>query len=312
MARAADIRSAVLRHAPTPLLRALRRAQRARARARYRVRSRLRPVAVSREEVVAALRAAGLSQGDGVFIQSAMSPFGQIAGGPATVLDALGEVVGPDAPVAMPAFPFRGSVLEHLRDEPRFSVRSTPSAMGAVTERFRALEGTARSLHPTHSVCARGDGAESLVAGHELAPTPFGTGTPFAAMLERGFHQVWFGTDVHAFTLYHTFECLLGDRFPIEVFLPERFAVPCEDAAGREIVVETLVHDPDVAGYRIRSRGRQEVKRELLASGTMQAVPLGASEVLACRIPAMFDILDRLLARGVTIYDIEIDGRDRD
>jgi aminoglycoside 3-N-acetyltransferase len=306
---AADIRGAVLRHAPTPVLRALRRLQRTRSRLRYRVRSRMSPVDVSRGEIVAALREAGLSSGDGVFLQSALSPFGRIEGGAPTVLDALDEVIGEDAPLALPAFPFRASVLEYLRDDPCFRLRSTPSAMGAVSELFRTSPGTLRSLHPTHSVCARGRGAETLVEGHETAATPFGAGTPYARMLERDMFQVWFGTDVHAFTLYHTFECLLGERFPIDVFLDERFAVRCEDGAGRPLVVETLVHDPEVASHRIRSQARQQIRRELIERGVLRAVPLGASELLMCRIPAMFDVLDRLLADGLTIYDIDLGTR---
>jgi aminoglycoside 3-N-acetyltransferase len=299
-------RGVMLRNAPTGLLRAARRTQRARKRMRYRVDRRLRPVVVDRDQVAAALRDAGLARGDGVFLQSAMSPFGEIAGGPDAVLGALADVVGDEALVAMPAFPFKGSVLEYLREDPLFSVRSTPSAMGAISERFRRLPGAVRSLHPTHSVSARGPDAELLVEGHELAPTPFGAGTPYPRMMEREMWQVWFGTDVHAFTMYHAFECLLGDRFPIEVFLDRRFAVRCENAEGRRLTVETLVHDPDVASHRIRSRGRQEIRRELLDAGVMRAVPLGRSEVLACRIPPMFEVLDRLLKRGLTIYDIPI------
>ena len=206
----------------------------------------------------------------------------------------------------MPAFPFKGSVLEYLRDDPLFSLNSTPSAMGAVSERFRQLPGAVRSLHPTHSIAARGPDAEWLVEGHELAATPFGAGSPFPRMMELRMQQVWFGTDVHAFTLYHAFECLLGDRFPIDVFLDRRFPVRCEDGEGKRLIVETLIHDPEVASHRIRSQGRQEVRRELLDAGVMRAVPLGRSEVLVCRIPAMFEVLDRLLQRGLTIYDIPI------
>lgn len=304
-------RSTILRNAPTSMLRAVRRLQRARARTRYRVDRRLRPVLVDRTQINRALREAGLSRGDGVFFQSAMSPFGEIEGGADTVLGALGDVVGEEALIAMPAFPFTGSMLEYLRADPLFSLRSTPSAMGAVSERFRRLPHTVRSLHPTHSVCAHGPDAELLVEGHEAAPTPFGTGTPYPRMMERGMQQVWFGTDVHAFTLYHTFECLLGDRFPIDVFLDGKFAVRCEDGEGRRRIVETLVHDPKVASHRIRSRARQEVRRELLAAGVMGAAPLGRSEVLVCRIPAMLECLDRLLQRGLTIYDISIDRAER-
>jgi aminoglycoside 3-N-acetyltransferase len=304
-------RGVVLRNAPTSILRGVRRLQRTRARMRYRTDRRRHPVVVSRAEIAAALRQAGLTRGDGAFFQSAMSPFGEIEGGADTVLGALGDVVGDDALVAMPAFPFSGSVLEYLRADPLFSLRSTPSAMGAVSERFRRLPETARSLHPTHSVCARGPEADQLVAGHELATTPFGAGSPYPRMIERGMQQVWFGTDVHAFTLYHTFECLLGDRFPIDVFLDRPFQVRCEDGDGHARIVETLVHDPEVASRRIRSRARQEVRRELLAAGVMRAAPLGRSEVLVCRIPAMFEVLDRLLQRGLTIYDISTDRADQ-
>jgi aminoglycoside 3-N-acetyltransferase len=305
-------RGVVLRNAPTPVLRGVRRLQRTRARMRYRADRRLRPVVVTREDIARALRQAGLSRGDDVFFQSAMSPFGEIEGGADTVLGALGDVVGDEALVAMPAFPFSGSVLEYLRADPLFSVSSTPSAMGAVSERFRRLPGTVRSLHPTHSVCARGPEAELLVEGHELAPTPFGAGSPYPRMMERGMQQVWFGTDVHAFTLYHTFECLLGERFPIDVFLDRPFSVRCEDGDGRPRIVDTLVHDPEVASRRIRSRARQEVRRELMAAGVLQAAPLGRSEALVCRIPAMFEVLDRLLLeRGLTIYDISTDPADQ-
>lgn len=295
-----------MNRAPVGVLRRLRGLQRSRARVRHRVRSRLRPEeGVRSADLAAALRKAGLSAGDGVFFQASMSPFGQIAGGPTAVLEALDEVLGPDALIAMPAFPFSGSVLEYLRGNPCFRLRTTPSAMGAVSELFRKQSGTARSLHPTHSVCARGPGSDALLAGHELVVDPFGPDTPLARMVDRKLHQVWFGTDIHAFTMYHVFEGLVGDRFPIDVFLDDPVAVRCEDAAGRELTVHTLVHDPKVAGYRIRSDARQEVRRELLAEGVVRAVPLGASEILVGELSAIFTSLHRLLERGLTIYDIE-------
>ena len=72
-----------------------------------------------------------------------------------------------------------GPAIEHLASDPVFDVRSTPSRMGAISEAFRQAPGTLRSLHPTHSTCVRGPGADAIVAGHESAPAPFGDGTPF-------------------------------------------------------------------------------------------------------------------------------------
>jgi aminoglycoside 3-N-acetyltransferase len=183
--------------------------------------------------------------------------------------------------------------------------------MGAVSERFRLLPGTCRSLHPTHSICARGPGAAELVAGHEHATTPFGEGTPFARLVERGAYQVWFGTDVHAFTMYHAFECLLGARFPIQVFLHRAMPARCVDAEGREQVVETLVHDPAVARRRIRSHARQVVRAGLLDTRVMRSVQLGPGEILIARMPEMFDVLGQFLRDGLTIYDIDVQATPR-
>jgi aminoglycoside 3-N-acetyltransferase len=300
------LRSAAVRSSPRPLVRFLRRLNRRRARLRYGIAQRLRPVEVSGREVADALREGGLKQGDGVFFQAAMSSFGRIDGGADAVLRALEDVLGPGALVAMPAFPFQGGAAEHLDGDPVFDVRVTPSAMGAVSERFRQLPGTVRSLHPTHSVCARGPGADSLIADHDRAATPFGHGTPFARMVERGMWQVWFGTDVHAFTIYHTFECFLGERFPIRVFRDEPVSARCVDLTGTERIVDTLVHDPAISRYRVRSESRWEVRRELLSSGVMRSMRLGKGEILMARMPEMLEALQRLLGRGVTIYDIEL------
>jgi aminoglycoside 3-N-acetyltransferase len=153
-------------------------------------------------------------------------------------------------------------------------------------------------------VCARGPGADELVAGHADAPTPFGEGTPFARMVERGMHQVWLGTGLRTFTLYHAFECLRGDDFPFRVFAPEPVPARCIDADGRERVVPTLVHDP-VLGAR-KDQTRERMREHLLAAGVLRTTTLGRGEVMAARLPELFAELDVMLDRGITIYEVEV------
>lgn len=289
---------------PDPVRVSLRGIRRRARRARFHARERVAPVSIGRDDIAAALRAGGLREGDGVFVHSAMSRFGQIEGGPATVVAAFEQVLGPDGLIAMPAFPLTGSSGEYLAGDPLFDLRATPSRMGAITEHFRLLPGTERSLHVTHSVCARGPGAAELVAGHDAAATPFGAGTPFARMVERGMHQVWFGTGIRTFTLYHTFECLEGDRFPFRVFAPEPVPARCVDADGRERTVSTLVHDPAVGRHKHPTR--DAMHRHLLETGAMRSVALGRGEILLARMPELFDELGTLLGRGVTIYDLAV------
>jgi aminoglycoside 3-N-acetyltransferase len=264
------------------------------------MRERVSPVTLRRDDVAGALRAAGLRAGDGVFVHTAMSKFGQIEGGPATILGALEDVLGERGLIAMPAFPMTTGTAEHLAADPLFDVRETPTRMGALPEHFRRLDGVRRSLHPTHSVCARGPGADELVAGHADAPTPFGEGTPYARMIARGMHQLWLGTGIRTFTMYHAFECLQGDAFPFRVFAAEPVPARCVDEHGRERIVHTLVHDPELGARKDRSR--EAMREHLLSSGVMREAGLGRGEVLAARLPELIDELALLQARGVTLY----------
>lgn len=285
---------------PASAVAPLRRAKKEARRARYRVRRRFRPVSVSTADFVRALRDVGVQEGDGVFAHLSMSAFGEVGGGPEAVLDALDEAVGPEGTVAMPAFPLVGGMDEYLASDPLFDVRETPSRMGAVTETFRRRPGVRRSLHPTHSVAARGPAAEELVRGHELADTPFGAGTPFEAMIERDFVQVWLGTGIRIFTLYHSFECLREGGFPIDVFAPERAPARCVDESGRELVVPTLVHDPVVSGQK--DNRREQMLEHLVGAGVVRRSPVGRGEILGARMGPLLDELEVLLRRGVTIY----------
>ena len=146
------LESAVRRHAPAAVRPALRRGKRAVHRTRYRVR-RLVGASVDRSELAAGLETAGLSRGEAVFIHSALSGLGHVEGGPAAVVGAFEDVLGPDGLVAMPAFPLVGGSAEYLSTDP-VDVRSTPSRMGAVTEHFRRLPGRP-AKPPPHSLRVR-------------------------------------------------------------------------------------------------------------------------------------------------------------
>jgi aminoglycoside 3-N-acetyltransferase len=293
----------LLRRLPQPLLDRMLAARKRYRSARYRARERLRPVRLGRAEIETALRAAGLGEADAVFVQAGMSSFGTIEGGPGAVIDALDAVLGADGLIAMPAFPLGRPAIEQLREQPVFDLRDTPSRMGAVSELFRTSAGTLRSLHPTHSMCARGPGAAAIVSGHELAETPFGAGTPFEKLIERGATQVFFGSGVRAITMYHAWECLREPRYPIDVFWPQRIDARCIDAEGGEHVVSTLVHDPRVFPGRVDSDPKLERRvRDRLVEGGMHSVTVGRGEVLAQPLPEMLATFEQMLAEGLTIY----------
>jgi aminoglycoside 3-N-acetyltransferase len=304
MAALANAKQLVQRYAPHRVVSILRRAQRRARGVRYRLRQRVDPVTLVREDVVRAFREVGLREGDGVFVQTAMSAFGEIEGGAPTVVAALEEVLGPDGLIVMPAFPLTGSGADHLAEHPVFDVRESPSRMGAITEHFRKLPGVVRSDHPTHSIAARGPGAEELVAGHADAETPFGVGTPFERMVQRGVTQVWFGTGLRTFTAYHAYECLRPGGFPIDVFHPTRLPSRVVGPDGAEREVTTLVHDPRYADRKDPTRDR--MKELLLEGGRLRRTTLGRGEIMVLGLPEMMGEMERLLQRGVTIYAFDV------
>lgn len=135
------------------------------------------------------------------------------------LMTVLLDLVGPDRTLAMPAFFFGGasySPEEHYRRIPLFDARATPSEVGLLTELFRRRKDVQRSLHPTHSVCARGPLAQELVARHHTCGTTFGPDSPFDVMTRH--KTVILGIGTHFFrvlTQVHAAEDRLGSRFPV-------------------------------------------------------------------------------------------------
>jgi aminoglycoside 3-N-acetyltransferase len=295
------------RRLPRPARDALRRARSSYRSARYRVSARLRPVHLGTADVERALREAGVEPGDDVFMQAAMSAFGTFEDGPRTVVEAVLRTVGPEGLVAMPAYPLSGPAIEYLADDPLFDVRATPSRMGAISEEFRRAPGTRRSIHPTHSMAARGPDAKDVLAGHEAASTPFGDGTPFPRLVERNGWQVFYGTGTNAITMYHSFECTRRPPFPLDVFADRVFDALCVGWDGEELTVRTLVHNPALHPGRIDSNPRlQRMFRDALLDGGGGSVTLGRGEILAIRLQPMFAVFERLLGDGVTIYEAKL------
>lgn len=168
--------------------------------------------AVPPEAVARDLRALGLGRGDTVLVHSAMSRIGYVPGGAPAVVDALLDVLGPQGTLAVPTFPFNGSMLAYVRSDPDFDLQATPSLMGAITEEVRRRPGARRSLEPTHPVAALGPAAEYLVDDHVNAAGPCDEHSPLYRLTRpgpagaAGGFVLLLGVDFRNCTLLHTAE----------------------------------------------------------------------------------------------------------
>lgn len=127
--------------------------------------------AVSRADLVAAIRKVGVGKGDLLLVHSALSAFGHIVGGAETVLAALAEAVGPDGTVLLPSFRRSSCLLnginkkwEHrpsdIRDDGSPSMRKV---VGVLTGAFLRMHPDApRGAHVSHPWTGFGPKAEEI------------------------------------------------------------------------------------------------------------------------------------------------------
>lgn len=191
----------------------------------------------------------GVRSGRILFVHVSFGALGYFRSGPGGLIDLLLRLLGPEGTLAMPSFPFTGSMVAYAGTDPVFDVRHTPSRLGVVTEAFRAWPGVRRSLHPTHSVCALGREATGLVAGHDECASPCGSGSPFDRLVDLDGWILRLGTSV--LTLGHW----LQDRFRVPgIYLKETRKLRVFDEEGRMRWVETLVFRPGVPDIFILGR----------------------------------------------------------
>ena len=248
-------------------------------------------------ELAQLLREAGVSTGGCVFVHSGIGRFNRVEGGAAAILGALGASVGESGNVMFPAFP---PWLRTVANAAPFDAATTRSAMGELAEAFRQSPGVVRSLHPTHSVCARGPEADWLARGHESSPYAFGRGSPFFKACSLDALIVTIGVDLNSVTAFHVCEDLLGgviEGLP-PIYLPEPVEFPLTDLAGRTTTYRGFVHDIELA----RVRDCERMRDALLAAGALKIVRTDMSALLGIGMRALVRVCLEELAAGRTIY----------
>ena len=108
------------------------------------------------EKLVEGFRELGVEEGDTLLVHSSYKSFGEVEGGPQTVIRALEAALGPDGTLIMPTFNF-----DFNKGAP-WDVRTTPSKMGVLTELVRKDPRAKRVFHPFYSFAILGKHAEML------------------------------------------------------------------------------------------------------------------------------------------------------
>ncbi len=156
------------------------------------------------ERLTSGAQSLGVREGGVLLVHSSLKALGFVPGGALTVISALQKAVGLNGTLVLPTHTWEWT-SKGLR---QIDVRTTPSCVGTITEVFRNLPDVIRSLHPTHSVAARGPQAAWLVEGHENSSTPCGAGTPYARLIESAGQILFLGCRLDRNTAFHTLEAM--------------------------------------------------------------------------------------------------------
>ena len=156
------------------------------------------------------LRDLGVREGDILLVHSSIKALRLNDLTIEALIKTIENVLGEKGTLLMPALCYK-SVDGYINNT--FSVKDTPSDVGALSECFRKMSGVMRSLHPTHSVCAKGRFAKELLETHYLDQTPCGINSPFRLLNEMGGHILFLGCGLKPNTSMHGVEELVAPDY---------------------------------------------------------------------------------------------------
>lgn len=249
-------------------------------------------------DLVSNLRKAGVCEGDSLLVHCSLSKIGFVEHGASGVVQALLQAVGIQGTLLMPSFPAQGRNKDYLLQNPVFDIRTTPSAMGAVSEYFRTYTGVLRSFHPTDPVCALGPLAAYYTEGHFGQLTPYTESSPFGRLAARGGKILMLGTTLNgACTSLHTLEDAVV--FPYPVYDDQIFEVEMRDANGARFTMRTRVHNPVYSA----KRNCDALKPGFIKAGILKDCLIGKAPSMLIDARGLLEVMiEQFWKRGVTMY----------
>lgn len=181
------------------------------------------------DQLVRQLADLGVERGGVLVVHTSFSAIRPIDGGPAGLIAALREALGPDGTLVMPS-------MSDVDDVP-FDAATTPCRdMGVVADTFRTMPGVLRSDNP-HAFAAIGPRAEEITRPHPL-DVPHGIDSPVGRTWQLDAQVLLLGVGHDANTTVHLAENMAGVPYGIA----HHVTVRDEDGALRRVDYREIDH----------------------------------------------------------------------
>jgi aminoglycoside 3-N-acetyltransferase len=238
------------------------------------------------------LRAAGIRKGCVLLVHSSWDRFHNFTGTARDVLDVLENLVGDEGTLLMPAHTHYGEEGPFV-----FDARRSPAHTGILCEMFRRERGVVRSLHPTHSVCARGPLAEALTRDHHKGPLSCGPLSPYAKLMDYGGEILGLGLPPAFTTFLHVVEDMDLDDYPRRTYLDGEREFSVIDGSGGKMSLNIKRRDPVLGSGMDLNRIVPH-----LAEGTIEIFSIAGVPAFRAGAVPFFKEVRRLKKQGIIIY----------
>ncbi|MGF1641891.1 MAG: AAC(3) family N-acetyltransferase [Rhodospirillales bacterium] len=237
-------------------------------------------------DVDAALAACGVNGGDVLFLHGDAIVTAEFP--PATpeercdrLIEAILMRLGPAGTLVMPTFTYSFTCSEP------FDVRHSPSAVGAISERFRNWPGVLRSCNPMFSVAALGRFAHVFATSR--ANECFGRDTAFAKLHQLDARICCAGCSFDRATFVHYVE----ERAGVDYRFHKKFTGTVVQADGRrrQAICRYFVRDLD----RDTATDLSRLRARLLETGKLSVSSIGRVAVVAVGAHDFFETATAML-----------------
>ncbi|MBU0506323.1 AAC(3) family N-acetyltransferase [bacterium] len=225
-------------------------------------------------------------------VQSSFDRFYNFDGTAEDVLNVLERIVGDRGTLMMPAHP-----RYNIKTPSFFDVRKTPTRTGLLCELFRRKSGVLRSLHPTHSVCARGPLAKMLVEEHHKDPLSCGLLSPYAKLVEFSGNILGLGLPPGYTTFLHVVEDLDVDAYPKRVYADKIFEFTIMDERGDKFTMKLKRRDNRMGARMDLPRFTKYLNEKGHRVFDVHGIPC-----FVARAKPLLDELKDLTKRGILLY----------
>jgi aminoglycoside 3-N-acetyltransferase len=205
-----------------------------------------------------------------LLVHSSFKSLGTTDLSPLDVIGAFQDVLTEEGTLLFPTLSYTSCTRHH----PYFSYHDTPSCVGILSETFRKMPGTIRSLNPIHSVSGWGKHAEAILSHHQKDTITLGPHSPFHLMLRYDARILMLGCGLRPNTFMH----LVENHNQVDYRqIKHVFDVHMVDQSGKEYTKP--IATPDMSDYIQRY---DRVESLLNEEDLKQSMILAAPSYLIC------------------------------